>query len=75
VIAHRLTTLINADEIIVIRDGRIAERGTHSGLLAKQGLYAQMWNRQREATEAEERARAAANDPEGFVKRGLPAAE
>jgi len=75
VIAHRLSTVVNADEIIVLRDGRIAERGTHSGLLARQGLYAQMWSRQREASEAEELARRAANDPEGFVKRGLPAAE
>jgi ATP-binding cassette subfamily B protein len=75
VIAHRLSTVINADEIIVIRDGLIAERGTHHRLLAKQGLYAQMWNRQREATEAEELARRKAEDAEGFVKRGLPAAE
>ncbi|MGN6488826.1 MAG: metal ABC transporter permease, partial [Devosia sp.] len=75
VIAHRLSTVVNADEIIVVRDGRIAERGTHSGLLAKQGLYAQMWNRQREASEVEEMARRVANDPEGFVRRGMPAAE
>ncbi len=75
VIAHRLSTVINADEIIVLRDGLIAERGTHYRLLAKQGLYAQMWNRQREATEAEELARRKAEDAEGFVKRGLPAAE
>jgi ATP-binding cassette subfamily B protein len=75
VIAHRLSTVINADEIIVLRDGGIAERGTHQMLLLRDGLYAQMWDRQREATEAEERARKAANDPEGFVKRGLPAAE
>jgi len=75
VIAHRLSTVIKADEIIVLRDGQIAERGTHSRLLAKEGLYAQMWNRQREATEAEELARRKAEDAEGFVKRGLPAAE
>jgi ATP-binding cassette, subfamily B, heavy metal transporter len=76
VIAHRLSTVINADEIIVLRDGLIAERGTHQMLLLRDGLYAQMWNRQLEATEAEERARqAVANDPEGFVHRGLPAAE
>ncbi|HWA17831.1 MAG TPA: ABC transporter ATP-binding protein/permease [Devosia sp.] len=75
VIAHRLSTVINADEIIVLRDGLIAERGTHQMLLLRDGLYAQMWNRQREATEAEERAREAANDADGFVKRGLPAAE
>jgi ATP-binding cassette, subfamily B, heavy metal transporter len=73
VIAHRLSTVINADEIIVLRDGEIAERGTHFRLLSKQGLYAQMWNRQREASEAEERIRKVANDP--FVKRGAPAAE
>ena len=73
VIAHRLSTIINADEIIVLRDGEIAERGTHYRLLSKQGLYAQMWNRQREATEAEERARKVAEDP--LVKRGMPAAE
>jgi ATP-binding cassette subfamily B protein len=75
VIAHRLSTVINADEIIVLRDGVIAERGTHQMLLLRDGLYAQMWSRQREATEAEERARKAANDAEGFVKRGVPAAE
>jgi len=76
VIAHRLSTVINADEIIVLRDGVIAERGTHQMLLLRDGLYAQMWNRQLEATEAEERAREmAANDPDGFVRRGLPAAE
>jgi ATP-binding cassette subfamily B protein len=75
VIAHRLSTVINADEIIVLRDGVIAERGTHQMLLLRDGLYAQMWARQREASEAEERAREAANDAQGFVKRGLPAAE
>jgi ATP-binding cassette subfamily B protein len=75
IIAHRLSTVVKADEIIVLRDGVIAERGTHYRLLSKQGLYAQMWNRQREATEAEERVRKVANDPDGFVKRGLPAAE
>ncbi|MHB1101315.1 MAG: ABCB family ABC transporter ATP-binding protein/permease [Devosia sp.] len=74
VIAHRLSTVIKADEIIVLRGGQIAERGTHYRLLAKQGLYAQMWNRQREATEAEERMRKTAEDPEGFVKRITPPA-
>jgi ATP-binding cassette, subfamily B, heavy metal transporter len=55
VIAHRLSTIVGADEIIVIDQGRIAERGTHAQLLAKSGLYAGMWNRQREAQEARER--------------------
>ncbi|MBW3097898.1 ABC transporter ATP-binding protein/permease [Pseudohoeflea sp. DP4N28-3] len=54
VIAHRLSTVINADEIIVLRDGVIKERGRHDALLAQGGLYASMWTRQREATEAEE---------------------
>jgi ATP-binding cassette, subfamily B, heavy metal transporter len=75
VIAHRLSTVVKADEIIVLRAGEIAERGTHYRLLAKQGLYAQMWNRQREATEAEEMARKKLEDPEGFIRRPLPAAE
>lgn len=75
VIAHRLSTVINADEILVLREGRVAERGNHAALLAQNGLYAQMWSRQREATEAEEALAAAQEDPDGFVKRGLPAAE
>ena len=69
VIAHRLSTVVDADEIIVLRDGVIAERGRHNDLLASDGLYAQMWNRQREAAEASERLRAAQEDPEGFVIR------
>jgi ATP-binding cassette, subfamily B, heavy metal transporter len=55
VIAHRLSTIVGADEIIVLDQGRIAERGTHAGLLASGGLYASMWNRQREAEEAREK--------------------
>src|ERR1700712_5473039 len=55
VIAHRLSTIVGADEIIVLDQGRIAERGTHSQLLAAGGLYASMWNRQREAEEAREK--------------------
>lgn len=75
VIAHRLSTVINADEILVLRDGLVAERGNHVALLQMDGLYAQMWSRQREATEAEEKLLETANDPDGFVKRGIPAAE
>jgi ATP-binding cassette subfamily B protein len=55
VIAHRLSTIVGADEIIVLDQGRIAERGTHARLLASDGLYASMWNRQREAEEAREK--------------------
>ncbi len=57
VIAHRLSTIINADEIIVLEKGEIAERGKHKALLAKKGLYAQMWDRQLKATRAEEQLR------------------
>jgi ATP-binding cassette, subfamily B, heavy metal transporter len=52
VIAHRLSTVVDADEIIVLRSGEIAERGSHEKLLRKKGLYAGMWNRQQEADEA-----------------------
>src|SRR5262249_56621728 len=55
VIAHRLSTIIAADEIIVLDQGLIVERGTHQQLLAAGGLYASMWNRQREAEAARER--------------------
>ncbi|OAF15883.1 metal ABC transporter permease [Bradyrhizobium centrolobii] len=55
VIAHRLSTIVGADEIIVLDQGRIAERGTHANLLALGGLYAGMWNRQREAEAAREK--------------------
>jgi ATP-binding cassette, subfamily B, heavy metal transporter len=49
VIAHRLSTIVNADEILVLDRGTIIERGTHRELIARDGLYASMWNRQREA--------------------------
>lgn len=76
VIAHRLSTVIGADEIIVLKDGLIAERGTHRALLKQDGLYASMWNRQREADEAEERLRQVReSDDMGVVIRGAPAAE
>jgi len=59
VIAHRLSTVVEADEIIVLQDGRIAERGNHAALIAEDGLYAEMWRRQSEAVEAAEAAAAA----------------
>jgi ABC-type transport system involved in Fe-S cluster assembly fused permease/ATPase subunit len=56
VIAHRLSTVMNADEIIVLDQGRILERGGHAELLARGGAYAQMWRLQQEEREAEEEA-------------------
>ena len=74
VIAHRLSTVINADEIIVVKDGTIAERGTHHALLEQNGLYASMWNRQREATLAEEHLRQVReSDDMGIIMRLPPA--
>ncbi|NML74233.1 ABC transporter ATP-binding protein/permease [Rhizobium sp. S-51] len=74
VIAHRLSTVVDADEIIVLKGGEISERGTHSELLAKGGLYASMWNRQREATQAEEHLRQVRESDElGVVVRKAPA--
>ncbi len=55
VIAHRLSTVVHADNIIVLDHGEIVEQGTHLELLAKRGLYASLWARQREADEARER--------------------
>ncbi|AQT46980.1 ABCB family ABC transporter ATP-binding protein/permease [Bartonella choladocola] len=57
VVAHRLSTIIGADEILVIKGGRIIERGKHEELLAKDGLYASMWHKQLEASKAEEQLR------------------
>jgi ABC-type transport system involved in Fe-S cluster assembly fused permease/ATPase subunit len=55
-IAHRLSTVIHADEILVLEQGRVVERGNHAALLAKSGLYAAMWSRQQEAARAAELA-------------------
>jgi ATP-binding cassette subfamily B protein len=64
VIAHRLTTVVQADNILVLDQGEIVEQGTHLELLAKGGLYASLWTRQREADEARERLAHVLDEPE-----------
>ncbi|MDP8994294.1 MAG: ABC transporter ATP-binding protein/permease [Pseudomonadota bacterium] len=56
VIAHRLSTVVDADQIVVLDQGRVAERGTHAQLLRKGGLYAEMWARQQSEREEEVQA-------------------
>jgi len=54
VIAHRLSTIADAEQILVLDHGKIVERGTHAALLAREGLYAQMWERQQARGEQEQ---------------------
>ena len=54
-IAHRLSTVIDADEILVLQAGEVVESGSHPDLLAMKGVYADMWARQQEAKEAAEK--------------------
>jgi len=64
IIAHRLSTVVDADEIIVLDKGHIAERGKHDELLARNGKYAAMWNRQREADAAREKLKQTESEEE-----------
>jgi ATP-binding cassette subfamily B protein len=77
IVAHRLSTVIDADEILVLIHGRIAERGRHADLLALGGHYAQMWARQQEVEEAREvlehAEHAAPDDAQGVADAGAPA--
>jgi ATP-binding cassette subfamily B protein len=58
-IAHRLSTIVDADQIVVLDQGRVAERGTHEDLLDRNGLYAELWQRQAAEQLAEEALQAA----------------
>ncbi len=69
VIAHRLSTIVHADNIVVFDRGRVAEQGTHVELLAKRGLYAGLWERQREAEQTRETL-AQARDGEPIPEEG-----
>ena len=62
VIAHRLSTVVNADEILVLDKGVIAERGSHQELLARGGIYSAMWSRQRQVDAAQEVLRQAGRE-------------
>jgi ATP-binding cassette subfamily B protein len=75
VIAHRLSTVVDADEILVLDHGEIIERGRHDELVAANGHYASMWNKQKEAAAAREKLKEVENDPDvapGIV-RATPA--
>src|SRR5580704_808276 len=76
VIAHRLSTVVDADEILVLDHGTIVERGRHSELIMKAGHYASMWNKQKEAAAVRERLKEVESDPDvvpQIARQSVPA--
>lgn len=71
VIAHRLSTIVHADQILVIESGQVVERGTHTDLIAMGGLYARMWQRQKEAADEIEKLKQTLDDDEITVLSGI----
>lgn len=67
IIAHRLSAIRDADEIILLDKGRIAERGTHQELLAREGAYAQLWQLQQQAAQVENRSASRSVPQEGIL--------
>ena len=75
IIAHRLSTVMNADEILVLDAGRIIERGRHTSLLAQGGRYAQMWAAQQEERETERTTEPERTQTQAFDRSPSPALE
>ena len=74
VIAHRLSTIVHADQILVLEKGTLVEQGTHAELISKDGLYASLWARQRQAEKAREELAHALEEAEktGAIRPGDP---
>ncbi|CAL94438.1 ATP-binding cassette domain-containing protein [Azoarcus olearius] len=67
IIAHRLSTVVDADEILVLEHGRVVERGSHDALLRRDGLYAQLWRLQRQQQEVEQAEQGMAMQPVNLI--------